>query len=155
MFDKPDVAAVIDAARLLNVELLWDPDRYPQGPTDSDRHLLMAAVAVQAENLRSAEVRPERIAEMREVYARAFQYDMKQMATHVVAALDFLAQLLEPIMTPEGAAEDAMALMKVAVSILATSLAEIPYQHVNMAALNAPCNVPGCACGGAGSGEHA
>lgn len=150
MNDKPSIPALVEAARLLNVDLLWDPDVYPDGPGEDERPQLVAALALAMENQRSAEYRPDTIAVMRVIHGRGLADDVEQLITHATTVLSFHADVLAGFSSLEGVIEDARALIRIAVSMLATGLAEIPYQRVDMPALMVPCTTPGCPCGGTG-----
>lgn len=149
--DKPTIPELVDAARLLHIDLLWDPDTYPQGPRETERDLLMTALSVGVENYRGMEVSQENLSRMRVTHGLAFGHDATQMTLHAVSALYYHAEMLKACTSESGAVQDATGLIRTAASILATTLAQIPYRHADIIRLMAPCDVRGCPCGGQGS----
>jgi len=129
----PTIPELLDAARLLDCGLLWEPDQYPNGPGEHERPLITAAIAVAAEFYRSNLTTPITMAGMRITHRRSFGNDPEQVLKHAISALSYHANILRDMATEEKTVEDAVRLVITALGLLTSGLAGMPYYRVEFA----------------------
>lgn len=129
----PTIAELLDAAHLLHCGLVWEPQRYPDGPGESERPTIMAAIALSAEFYRSALATPETLPAMRYVHQRTFGADPEEAVSHAMCAVAYHAQILRSLVTGNGAVEDAVGLLTTALGLMLSALTKQPYVHTPFA----------------------
>ena len=140
----PSIAELLDAARLLGSEMVWDPSEYPNGPAEAERPLLYSALGVLIERMRGGAQNPATMPHMAAIHADSLDHDAWMIAEQAAAVLTFHATLLDQIEATDGACKDAASLARTAASILACGIANAPYQRVRLISLT---HGGRCACG--------
>jgi len=130
--DKPSMARLLDACHLLDVGLLWDPEKFPLGPTEEHRPVVMASLGIAMEQLRAREITPRVMPAMRHIHGEALNGDPHEIAKHAVTVLSYHAELLRGILEAD-VVEDAVSLITAAVSLLVSHLEQVPYARIRLA----------------------
>lgn len=147
MTEKPSISKLLDACHLLDVGLLWDPDKFPTGPTEEHRPAIMASLGCAVEGLRALEVNPRVMPGMRQIHGDALGEDPGEITKHALCALSYHAEILRGILEAD-VVEDAVALISTAVSILVSHLEKNPYMRIRLATFNTDGQTPCPGCGG-------
>lgn len=146
MSEQLPLARLLDACHLLEVGLLWDPQAFPDGPTDEQRPLVLASLGVAVERLRADRTHPHYMPAMRQLHGQAFGEDPKQITKHAMTVLSYHAEILRNIQDAPPV-EDAASLITAAVSILASLVDSAPYERVRLASYwdepDGPCTTCG------------
>jgi hypothetical protein len=132
---RPTIGALLDAAAALGVLWVWDPERYPAGPGEDERPIMMASLGAAVDRLRAQEVRPANLLDMAAAHAVALDRNPMRAAVNAAAVLSYYANLLSAMDSVDKACQDAGRLVQIAASLIAGSVAESPYQRLSMASL--------------------
>lgn len=138
---KPTLAHLLDACHLLDVGLMWDPEKFPTGPTEAERPAIMASLGAGVETLRALEANPRVMPGMRQIHGDALGCDPHEITKHALCALSYHAEILRGILEAD-VVEDAVALITAAVSILVSHMEKSPYMRIRLATYNTDGHTP-------------